>query len=54
MLMASPSDWRPARARLQGVPGTVNTIDQTRPLRSSVGQQVTLSSVLRKERAAVS
>jgi hypothetical protein len=38
MLMAAPLGFTPrARARLQGVPGTVNTIDQTRLLRSSAG-----------------
>jgi hypothetical protein len=40
--------------RLQGVPGTVNTIDQSRLLRSSVRQQLTLSSVLRKALSWVS
>jgi hypothetical protein len=44
MLMASPSDWPRARARLQGVPGTVNTIDWTRLLRPSVGQQLTCTA----------
>jgi len=51
--MASPLGLPWARVQLQGAPGTVNTIDQTRLLRSSVGQQLTLSSV-RKGRAAVS
>jgi hypothetical protein len=38
MLMASPLGLAPrARARRQDVPGTVNTIDQTRLLRSSAG-----------------
>jgi len=36
----------PARARLQGVPGTVNTTDQTRLLRSSVWQQLAFKLVI--------
>jgi hypothetical protein len=48
MLMASPLGLAPARAPLQGVPGTVNTIDQTRLLRSSVRQQLTLRSLLHR------
>jgi hypothetical protein len=49
MLMAfSPRIGPRARARLQGVPGTVNTIDQTRLLRSSVSQQLTFMSLFHK------
>src|SRR5829696_6969034 len=50
MLMASPLGLPPSRARLQGVPGTVNTIDQTRLLRSSVSQQLTSSGQPNAER----
>jgi hypothetical protein len=43
MLMASPLGLAPRTGAAAGVPGTVNTIDQTRLLRSSVKQQLTLS-----------
>src|SRR5215208_1765013 len=50
MLMAAPLGLAPGTCAAAGAPGTVNTIDQTRLLRSSVRQQLTFSGQPNAER----